>query len=126
MISDQVYSGSTPAEVYRATLPGRTPKGEPSTLIVTRQGVGANGRVWVTFNGAIRTTVVLTDSETAELRELLGKATRTGPDGSERGAMARGTVSSARIYDLDYILTSSSATSDHHHSELRPVPQILA
>jgi hypothetical protein len=75
MISNQVYSGSTPSEVYRASLPGRTPEGAPSTVIVTRQGVGAHGRVWLTFNGAIKTTVVLTDLEAAELRGLLGKAT---------------------------------------------------
>jgi transposase len=34
---------------------------------VTWQGWGTNGRVWLTFNGAIRTTVVLTDSEATEL-----------------------------------------------------------
>ncbi|MGH3837754.1 MAG: hypothetical protein ACRDSF_18930, partial [Pseudonocardiaceae bacterium] len=58
--------GSTPAEIFRG-LPGRTPEGEPGTLIVTRQGLGRNGRVWLTFNGAIRTTVVLTDGETGQL-----------------------------------------------------------
>lgn len=57
MIDDQVHAGSAPAETFRAALPGRTPEGERSTLIVTRQGVGRDGRVWLTFNGAIKTTV---------------------------------------------------------------------
>jgi hypothetical protein len=68
-------SGSTPAEVFRAVFPGRTPSGELNTVIVTRQGVGSSGRVWLTFNGALKTTVVMTDQETAQLRELLDKAT---------------------------------------------------
>jgi hypothetical protein len=67
-------SGSTPAETFRAALLGRTPEGEPSTVIVTRQGTGQSGRVWLTFNGAIKTTVVMTDGETAQLSELLDKA----------------------------------------------------
>jgi hypothetical protein len=68
-------SGSTPAETFRGTLTGSTPDGADSTLIVTRQGVGSAGRVWLTFDGAIKTTAVLTDRETAGLRELLGAAT---------------------------------------------------
>ncbi len=70
-----VVSGSTPEEMFRAALPGRTPQGEPSTVIVTRQGTGQSGRVWLTFNGAIKTTVVMTDPETMQLCELLNKAT---------------------------------------------------
>jgi hypothetical protein len=77
-LSESPRAGSTLEETFRGQLPGRTPDREPSTLIVTRQGLGTNGRVWLTFNGAIRTTVVLTDSEATELRELLGRATRTG------------------------------------------------
>ena len=69
-------SGSTPAEVFRAVFPGRTPEGDPNTLIVTRQGQGREGRVWLTFAGALRTTVALTDPEAEELRELLGAATK--------------------------------------------------
>ncbi len=68
-------SGSTPAETYRAALSGRTPEGELSTVIVTRQGVGRDGRVWLTFSGAIKTTVEMTDPEAARLRELIGEAT---------------------------------------------------
>lgn len=70
-------SGSTPHETYRATLTGRTPTGAGSTLIVTRQGVGGDGRVWLTFDGAIKATVVMTDPEAVQLRELIGEATRT-------------------------------------------------
>ncbi|MGH3792015.1 MAG: hypothetical protein ACRDQ9_14715 [Pseudonocardiaceae bacterium] len=40
-------------------------------MTVTRQGLGNSERVWLTFNGAIRTTVVLTDHEKALLCELL-------------------------------------------------------
>ncbi len=71
-------NGSTPAETFRATFPGCTPEGELSTVIVTRQGLGSNGRVWLTFNGAIRTTVVMTDGETGQLVELLDSATALG------------------------------------------------
>lgn len=67
-------SGSTPHEMFRGTMQGRTPDGDPSTVIVTRQGTGSNGRVWLTFHGAIKTTVVMTDPETVELGELLDKA----------------------------------------------------
>jgi hypothetical protein len=36
---------------------------------------GQSGRVWLTFNGAIKTTVVMTNPETMQLCELLNKAT---------------------------------------------------
>lgn len=75
MIDDQARPGSTPAETFRGVLPLRTPDGELSTVIVTRQGLGRDGRVWLTFNGAIRTTVVLTDGETGQLVGLLDSAT---------------------------------------------------
>jgi hypothetical protein len=67
-------SGNTPDEMFRGTMRGRTPDGQPNTVIVTRQGLGSAGRVWLTFNGAIKTTVVMTDGETAQLSELLDKA----------------------------------------------------
>lgn len=60
-----------PDETFRATMRGRTPEGEFTTLIVMRRGRGRAGRTWLTFDGAIRTTVVLTDPETAELAGLL-------------------------------------------------------
>ncbi|HSL06992.1 MAG TPA: hypothetical protein VK887_03345 [Pseudonocardiaceae bacterium] len=49
-------------------------------MIVTRQGLDRAGRVWLTFNGAIKTTIVMTNPETAQLWELLNKTTaaRTG------------------------------------------------
>ncbi|HET9258349.1 MAG TPA: hypothetical protein VFO16_24560 [Pseudonocardiaceae bacterium] len=68
-------SGSTPDETFRETLQGCTPEGDPTTVIVTRQGLGRNGRVWLTFDGAIKTTVVMTDPETVRLCELLNETT---------------------------------------------------
>ena len=65
---------STPDETFRRTMRGRTPEGQPTTLIVTRQGLGRAGRTWLTFQGAIKTTVVLTDQEAEELGGLLGDA----------------------------------------------------
>jgi hypothetical protein len=67
---------STPDETFRATLRGQTPEGEPSTLIVTRQGLGHAGRAWLTFNGAMTTTVALTDQEAGQLARLLEDAAR--------------------------------------------------
>jgi hypothetical protein len=61
-------------ETFRATMRGRTPEGEATTVIITRQGLGRDGRVWLTFNGALRTTVVLSDPETGQLVGLLGDA----------------------------------------------------
>jgi hypothetical protein len=73
-------SGSIQDETFRGTMCGRTPNGKPATVIVTRQGLGRDGRVWLTFNGAIKTTVVMTNPEMVQLCELLNKATaaRTG------------------------------------------------
>lgn len=68
---------STPEETFRATMRGRTPEGEPTTLIVTRKGLGRAGRAWITFNGAIKTTAVLTDQEAGQLAGLLGDASST-------------------------------------------------
>lgn len=56
---------------------GRTPEGERTTLILTRKGIGSTGRTWLTFNGGIRTTVVLTDQEAGQLTGLLGDASGT-------------------------------------------------
>lgn len=68
-------SGSTPDEMFRATLRTRTPEGAFATVIVTRQGLGRAGRVWLTFDGAIKTTAEMPDPETGQLVEILGKAT---------------------------------------------------
>ncbi|MCA1671833.1 MAG: hypothetical protein LC799_06385 [Actinobacteria bacterium] len=67
-----------PDETFRATVRGRTPEGDFTTLIVLRRGLGRAGRVWLTFDGAIKTTVVMTDPETAALVGLLGEAQDAG------------------------------------------------
>lgn len=63
-------------ETFRGTMRGRTPEGDYATVIVLRRGLGLNARVWLTFSGAIKTTVVMTGSETEELVGLLGDAQR--------------------------------------------------
>lgn len=68
-----MVSGSAD-ETFRATLLARTPDGALSTLIITRRGLGHHGRVWLTFDGAIKTTVVMTGPETEELVGLLSDA----------------------------------------------------
>lgn len=65
---------NTQGETFRATLRVRTPEGDATTLIVLRRGLGRAARVWVTFDGAIKTTAVLTDPETGHLTGLLGDA----------------------------------------------------
>lgn len=69
-------SMSTPDESFRGALQARTPEGHRATVIVTRQGWGRSGRAWLTFDGAIRTTVMMNDQETARLVELLGEASK--------------------------------------------------
>lgn len=61
-------------ETYRGTLKGRTPEGERATVIVTRQGLGRAGRVWLTFLGALKTTMSMSDDEAGRLVELLRAA----------------------------------------------------
>jgi hypothetical protein len=68
-------AGATRDEAFRGVMQARTPDGGTATVIVTRQGLGSGGRVWLTFSGAIRTTVVMTNGETGVLRELLDKST---------------------------------------------------
>lgn len=63
-------------ETFRGTMRGRTPEGDFTTVIVLRRGLGSSARVWLTFNGAIKTTVVMTEPETEELVGLLGDAQR--------------------------------------------------
>jgi len=66
--------GTDGVETFRGTMQGRTPEGYGATVIVLRRGEGPNGRVWLVFDGAIKTTVVMTNPETNELVELLGDA----------------------------------------------------
>ena len=65
---------STQDETFRATLRARTPEGDVTTLIVLRRGLGHAARVWLTFDGAIKTTAALTDPETVRLVGLPGDA----------------------------------------------------
>ncbi|MGH4025710.1 MAG: hypothetical protein ACRDRV_14135 [Pseudonocardiaceae bacterium] len=58
---------------------GRTPEGERTTLIVTRKGIGSTRRTWLTFNGGMKSTVVLTDQEAGQLTQLL-----TGASGAQQ------------------------------------------
>ena len=62
---------STPEETYRTTMQVRTPQGEKATLIITRQGLGRAGRMWLTLDGAVRTTAVLDDAQVNELTTKL-------------------------------------------------------
>jgi hypothetical protein len=61
---------STPYEMLRATLPAFTPDGEQATVIITRQGQGSAGRVWITFSGAWVTRAVMTDEQAERLEDL--------------------------------------------------------
>jgi hypothetical protein len=77
---------STPYEMFRATLPSFTPDGKQATVIVTRQGQGSAGRVWITFSGAWVTTAVMTDEQAEQLDDSsamqdrrVGKHAANGP-----------------------------------------------
>ena len=61
-------------EFYRETLLASTVEGEPQTAIVLRRGLGRNARVWLTLNGARKTTLRMTDAEARRLVELLTEA----------------------------------------------------
>ena len=61
-------------ETYRGTLEGRAVDGCPATVIVTRQGLGQAGRVWLTFLGALKTIMSMTDDEAGRLADLLHAA----------------------------------------------------
>lgn len=69
-------------ETFRATLQTRTLDGEPHTVIVLRRISGGQWRVWLTLNGAWKTTLNLTDSEAAQLAELLIQAQNPPSSGS--------------------------------------------
>lgn len=63
-------------EVFRETMRARDLDGGPHTVIVIRRGLGSKARVWLTLNGAWKTTIQMTDPEAAQLAELLSKAQR--------------------------------------------------
>ena len=73
---------STPHERYRAVMVARTPDGDDTEVIVTRQDEpGSHDRVWLTFHGSWRGTVCLDGAAVHELRELLCAADE-GPRGA--------------------------------------------
>ncbi|HEY2765084.1 MAG TPA: hypothetical protein VGJ13_13930 [Pseudonocardiaceae bacterium] len=57
-------------ESYRATIALRTPEEERTTVIVMRR----EREVWVTLNGAIRTTVTMNEAEAHEVVEAITAA----------------------------------------------------
>jgi hypothetical protein len=57
-------------ETFRGTLTARTPDNAPTTLIVMRR----NQRVWLTFDGAVVSTVSMTDPDAMQLVGLLHEA----------------------------------------------------
>lgn len=61
-------------ETYRGTLQGRSADGRPATVIVTRQGLGRAGRIWLTFLGALKTMMSMSNDEAGRLAELLHAA----------------------------------------------------
>ncbi|MGH3928417.1 MAG: hypothetical protein ACRDTF_00390 [Pseudonocardiaceae bacterium] len=67
----ELYSES---QSDRAVLSFRDQVGEAATVIVMRKG----GQVWLVFNGALKTTVVMSDPEATHLIEALTAASR-GP-----------------------------------------------
>jgi hypothetical protein len=62
---------STPHESYRAKIAARTPDGDTTTVIVTRQSGHRAGQVWVSLHGAWRGTVCFTDAEVDEVTAMM-------------------------------------------------------
>ena len=63
---------TTPYESYRAVMVARTPDGDDTEVVVTRQAVpGSRARVWLSVHGTLRGTVCLDGAAVRELRELL-------------------------------------------------------
>ena len=56
----------------------RTADGADNTLIVTRQGRGVAGQVWLTLLLSMRTTIELTDAQASELIALIRRAKGAG------------------------------------------------
>lgn len=63
-------------ESDRTVLPSRGPEGEAATVIVMRR----SSKVWVVFNGAVKTTVALSDPQAQQLIRALRAASRGGED----------------------------------------------
>ena len=65
----ELYSES---QSDRTVLSFHGPAGEAATVIVMRKGA----KVWLVFNGAIKTTVAMTDPEAAQLIDAVNAASR--------------------------------------------------
>ena len=63
-------------ESDRAVLPFHGPEGEAATVIVMRR----SSKVWVVLNGALTTTVALTDPQAGQLIRAVRAASRDGDD----------------------------------------------
>lgn len=63
-------------EHYRAVIELRTPEGETATVIVTRRGSGHPGQVWLTFHGALKTTLAMNDQEAQKVTDAIETARR--------------------------------------------------
>ncbi len=61
-------------EAFRGTMRASDLDGAPHTIIVTRRRVRGKAYVWLTLNGAWKTTLQMTDPEAARLTELLTQA----------------------------------------------------
>ena len=59
-------------ESYRRVLTFRTPEGGAASVIVMRR----RGDVWMTFDGAMKTTVVMKDEDAGQLVEAVCGASR--------------------------------------------------
>lgn len=57
-------------ESYRQVLTLRTPEGQAASVIVLRR----RSAVWLTFQGAMKTTVVLTNEESGRLIDAVTEA----------------------------------------------------
>ena len=64
-------------ETYRSTITVQTPDKGKATVIVTRRSTSGGARIWITFDGAIKTTAVFTETEAARLSELIDTARET-------------------------------------------------
>lgn len=56
----------------RTVLVFRGPEGEVATVIVMRR----NAKIWLVFNGAVKTTVAMSDPEAGQLIEAVAAASR--------------------------------------------------
>jgi hypothetical protein len=64
----------TEEEPFRGTVRTRGLNGDPHTLTVLHRFLDGRAWVWLTWNGAWKTTVCMTKPEVRTLRELLTTA----------------------------------------------------